>query len=330
MNNPSLRIATFVIALVSFATSAISFVPANAQDKPDDVIILAEGTPLNVVTAQEISSKTANAGDDVSFKVEEDLVLNNHLVISKGTSVKGSVINAEPKGNMGRSGKLGIQVQSTTTVDGQPIKLRAAKGGEGASHGGSVMALSMLVGPFAILKKGTDAKINEGTRVTVYVAEERRFRVEGANLVALSPAEKPADANAVASAAGAERTVTVFIYRPEKMMGGALEPSVFCDDVELARMDNGRYVTLKLKPGKHMIRMTDKKKSFAIEMGGGEEYYFRVGIEAGMWKGQGKLTLEDKEKAVADMKKLKPIGKDKIKDHTMVVEGIANGPAAQP
>ena len=327
MRHPSPRIATFIIALVSVATQNISSVPAHAQDKPDEVIILTEGTALNVVNAQEISSKTANAGDDVSFKVEEDLVLSNHVVIGKGTLVKGSVINAEPKGNMGRSGKLGIQVQSTPTVDGQPIKLRAAKGGEGASHAGTVMALGMLVGPFAILKKGTDAKIAEGTRVTVYVAEERRFRVEGSSLVVI--ATPSADANAGA-AAGTAAPVTVFIYRPSKMVGGALEPSVFCDEVELVRMDNGRYVTLKLKPGKHMIRMTDKKKSFAIDMGPGEEYYFRVGVEAGMWKGQGKLTLEDKEKAAAEIKKLKPIGKDKIKDHTMVVEGNPDSAAAQP
>jgi len=73
--------------------------------------------------------------------------------------------------------------------------------------------------------------------------------------------------------------------------------------------------------------LTDKKKSFAIDMGPGDVYYFRVGIEAGMWKGQGKLTLEDKEKAAADIKKLKPIGKDKIKDHTMVVEGNPNSTA---
>ena len=325
MINPRRRIVTFLIALVSLATLNIAPFQVLAQDKPDEVIILTEGTALNVVNAQEISSKTANAGDEVSFKVEEDLVLNNHVVISRGTLVKGSVINAEPKGSMGRSGKLGLQVQSTTTVDGQPIKLRAAKGGEGASHGGTVMALSMLVGPFAILKKGTDAKISEGTRVTVYIAEERRFRIEGSNLVAIAVLPKPAEAGAT----GNENPVTVFIYRPGKMTGGALEPSVFCDDVELARMDNGRYFTLKLKPGKHKIRMTDDKKSFAIDMGAGEEYYFRVGIEMGMWKGHGKLTLEDKEKAVAEIKKLKPLGKDKIKDHTMVVEGN-DSEAARP
>lgn len=75
------------------------------------------------------------------------------------------------------------------------------------------------------------------------------------------------------------------------MVGGALEPSIFCDDVELARMDNGRYSVLHLPPGKRLVHMMKEKKGFAIDMGPGQTFYFRVGIETGMWKGQAKLTL---------------------------------------
>ena len=39
-----------------------------------------------------------------------------------------------------------------------------------------------------------------------------------------------------------------------------------------------------------------------------------------MWKGEGKLTLQDAEKGIAEIKKLKFLGKDKIKDQTLVVE----------
>jgi hypothetical protein len=97
-------------------------------------------------------------------------------------------------------------------------------------------------------------------------------------------------------------------------------------------MDNGRFLTLKLKPGKHTVHMTDKKKGFEVDMGRGEQYYFRVGIELGMWKGQGKLMLEDNEKGAAEVKKLKPLGPDKIKDKTMVEVvpmGTATGKTAQ-
>jgi hypothetical protein len=40
----------------------------------------------------------------------------------------------------------------------------------------------------------------------------------------------------------------------------------------------------------------------------------------GMWKGHGKITLDDKERAVEEIKKLKFIGKDKIKATALVIE----------
>ena len=42
----------------------------------------------------------------------------------------------------------------------------------------------------------------------------------------------------------------VYIYRPGKMMGKALEPSVFVDDIELARMDNGPLLRAEAKARK--------------------------------------------------------------------------------
>jgi len=294
------------------ALSTITFAPvgrARVQD-PAPEIVLPEGTPIGVVTAQEVTSKAAKPNDPVNFTVNEDLVINGQVVVRKGTPAIGSVINAEKGGYLGKSGKLGIQVESTQTVDGQPLKLRAAKGKEGKDKTDSTVALSLIV-PFFLLKKGGDASIAAGTAVTVYTAEEKHFRVEGSTLVAVVPAT-PAAVNTA--------DAVVYIYRPSKMVGKALEPSVFVDDIELARMDNGRYFALRLKPGKHIIHMTNDKKGYAIDMGPGQTYYFRVGIEMGMWKGQGKLTLDDAPRAIEEIKKIKFIGKDKIKAADTVVD----------
>jgi len=246
----------------------------------------------------------------VNFTVNEDLVLNGQVVVRKGTAAIGSVINAEKGGYLGKSGKLGIQVESTQTVDGQPLKLRAAKGKEGNDKTNSTFALSMIA-PFFLFKKGGDATIAAGSAVTVYTAEEKHFRVDGTTLVAVVP-ETPTAANT--------SDAIVYIYRPNKMMGKALEPSVFVDDIELARMDNGRYFALKLKPGKHIVHMTDDKKGYALDMGPGQTYYFRIGLEMGMWKGHGKITLDDADRAVKEIKKIKFIGKDKIKAADVVVD----------
>lgn len=304
MNPHAKQILVMALLAISLCSSSLLF--ANTQEE----IILAEGTPINVITAQEITSKEAKPNDPVNFTVNEDVVVNGQVIVRKGTSALGSVINAEKGGYMGKSGKLAVQVESTTTVDGQPLKLRAAKGREGNDKTNSTMVLSMI-SPFFLFKKGGEAKITAGMPVTVYVAEEKRFRLDGSTLVAVVP-EVPA--------ALSTEEATVYIYRPKKWVGRGLEPSVFVDDIELARMDNGRYFAFKLKPGKHIVHMTDDKKGYAVDMGPGQTYYFRIGLEAGMWKGQGKITLDDSDRAIKEIKKLKFLGQDKIKAPTVVID----------
>jgi hypothetical protein len=298
-------IVIFAIVTVLSPTASVA-----GQDKSPE-IVLTEGTPIVVVTAQEITSKDVKPNDAVNFTVNEDLVVNGTVIVHKGQAAIGSVINVEKGGYMGKSGKLGIQVESTQTVDGQPLKLRAAKGKEGNDKTNGTAALSMIISPLFLFKKGGEAKISAGTPVTVYVAEEKHFRVDGSTLVAVAT-DAPTATNAADS--------TVYIYRPSKMMGKALEPSVFVDDIELARMDNGRYFALKLKPGKHIVHMTEDKKGYAIDMGPGQTYYFRIGVEMGMMKGHGKITLDDADRAIAEIKKIKFIGKDKIKAPNLVIE----------
>lgn len=291
--------------VVIASLTAVALPVTHSQDE----IVVAEGTPINVITAKEVTTKEAKPNDPVDFTVAEDLVINGQVIVRKGTPAVGSVINAEKGGYMGKSGKLAVQVESTTTSDGKPLKLRAAKGREGDDKTTSTMVLSMI-SPAFLFRKGKEAKIETGTAVTVYVAEERRYRLEGATLVPV----------VMETTAASLEDATVFIYRPSKMVGKALEPSVFVDETELARMDNGRYFAIKLKPGKHIIRMTDDKKGYAIDMGPGQTYFFRVGLEMGMFKGHGKITLDDRERAVEEIKKLKFLGQDKIKAPTLVVE----------
>ena len=308
MNPRNGRIVTATLCLLSlFLLHGLAIGTGRIEDE----IVIAEGTAVKVVTTTEITSKKAKPNDPVGFTVDEDVVINGQVVVRKGTEAIGSVVNAEKGGYMGKSGKLAIQVESTKTADGQPLKLRAAKGKEGEDNTTSTMVLS-FISPVFLFKKGGDAKVDPGTAITVYVAQEKRFRLEGSTLVAV--ATEPATSTANAEEA------TVFIYRPKKVVGSGLEPSVFVDQTELARMDNGRYFAIKVKPGKHIIRMTDDNKGYAIDMGPGQKYFFRIGIEAGMWKGHGKITLDDAERAIAEIKKLKFIDQDKIKAPTVVVE----------
>jgi glucose/arabinose dehydrogenase len=126
-----------------------------------------------------------------------------------------------------------------------------------------------------------------------------------------------ADAAKPPTAAG---KAVVFVYRPGKLVGGALEPSVYCDGVEVARMDNGRYFVLLLDPGEHRIRTTQEYKRVDLKLGAGEVAFVRVRIETGMMKGRGNVYLADEADAAKELKKLKPLGADKVKSTTLVAD----------
>lgn len=110
----------------------------------------------------------------------------------------------------------------------------------------------------------------------------------------------------------------IYFYRIKQFGGSALEPSVYCDEKELARMDNGRYFGVDLEPGKHTCRMGDKQTGFEIDMKQGEEYYAKITIDAGVFKGHGRLTLLQKEQGAFELKKVKPLGANKVTDKSLV------------
>ena len=113
--------------------------------------------------------------------------------------------------------------------------------------------------------------------------------------------------------------VTVYIYRYKQFVGSALSPSVYCDDTELARMENGRFFAAKLASGKHTFHSNDKQAGIDVDLKSGQDYYIRVEIAAGMMKGHGRLILVAPEQGSYEIKKLKPLDGDKVKDSQHVV-----------
>ncbi len=164
------------LMLSIFAHAAVPAVVLPVQNGP--LTVLPDGTQFTVLTTEELSSKTATENETVTFKVAEDVSINGHIVIAAGTVVKGSVASVEQKGRMGKSGKLGLRIESTTAADGQKIKLRGSKNKAADDSTGSVIALTVLLSPFFLLKKGKSAIIKEGTKLNVYTDEEKKVRAK--------------------------------------------------------------------------------------------------------------------------------------------------------
>jgi hypothetical protein len=137
----------------------------------------------------------------------------------------------------------------------------------------------------------------------------------------------------------------VYVYRYKQFVGGALAPSVYCDDVQLARMDNGRYFMATIPAGKHTFRSNEVQSGMDLNLRSGQEYFLRVEIATGFMKGHGRLVLMPREQASYELRtaKLKPLDLAKVADKTRVsvaevhlidtpppaVEAVTPAPAAR-
>ena len=117
---------------------------------------------------------------------------------------------------------------------------------------------------------------------------------------------------------GSNSQATVYVYRYKQWAGKALSPSVYCDGTELARMENGRYFVVTLAPGKHVFRSNDKQSGIDVDLKSGQKYYIRVELATGFWKGHGRVISVEPDQGSYEIKKLKPLDKDKVKDAQLV------------
>ena len=122
------------------------------------------------------------------------------------------------------------------------------------------------------------------------------------------------------SAPTTQSKATVYVYRYREFSGSALQPSVYCDDTALARIQNGRYFAVKLDPGSHSFRSNDSQSGVQLDLRPGQEYFLRVEIAEGMWKGHGRIVTIMPEQGRYELrtKGLKPLDTDKVNDKTRV------------
>ena len=131
-----------------------------------------------------------------------------------------------------------------------------------------------------------------------------------------TPTTKTTDNQQVTSSNDSKSTV--YFYRYKQYVGSALSPSVYCDEGELARIGNGRFFVVMLAPGKHVLRANDKQSGIEAELKSGQEYYVRVELVAGAWKGHGRLIMVQPEQGAYEIKNLKPLDLDSVKNSELV------------
>ena len=138
-------------------------------------VTLREGTEFSVQTLDFISSESAVEGDPVNMETENPVIVDDAIAIGAGARVKGVISSVRHASRMGKAGSVSIRLESAESVDGQRVRLRATKTQSTDDKVGSVVALTILVTPLFLLKKGNDVAYQPGTRVVAYVDEDAKI-----------------------------------------------------------------------------------------------------------------------------------------------------------
>jgi len=140
------------------------------------MVTIPEGTEFTAQTLDFVSSQSAAEGDPIRLEVDYPVVVNGAIAIAAGSPVKGLVSSVTHASRMGKAGSVSLRLESGETVDGQRLKIRATKTQKTDDKVGSVVALTVLVSPLFLLKKGNDVAYQPGTRVTVFTDEKMDVR----------------------------------------------------------------------------------------------------------------------------------------------------------
>lgn len=158
-------------------------------------ITIPSGTKVSCRLEQTISSATAEQGQQVQLSVTEDVKVGETVVIPQGSAVVGSVITAQEKRRMGRTGKLDFSIDKVRSVDNEFVPLRyTLNKREGGSHAVStgVMTAGAAVlfwpaAPFFLLRKGKDITINKGIVLETFTDQDHVMKSSGGEKAGVAP-----------------------------------------------------------------------------------------------------------------------------------------------
>ena len=160
-------------SLISSALFTVAGTKAHTEPGPLTIDgLLRAGTPLHLVTAATVSSKTAQVGDELKLALNQDVKVGDSIILAKGTPVVARITQADHSGHAGVPGDLSFEVRALT-VDGKQIPLTGGETIEGRNHyGRNLLMLIPVVGDASIALHGDEAQIVPGMCLTADVSAD--------------------------------------------------------------------------------------------------------------------------------------------------------------
>ena len=166
---------------------------------PVESVVLPKDSLVKIEFTSPLSSKTARTGDPVSFKVADNLYVNDVLVLSKGATGVAEVAKVVQPRSFGRDARIDVKFSHVFAVDGNQVPIyigklakqeaKTAAGAAGATIGGMIVLgpIGAIGGAFVT---GQSIVIPEGSTTYVQVVQDQTISgIVYQEAVAASPNE---------------------------------------------------------------------------------------------------------------------------------------------
>jgi hypothetical protein len=157
----------FARSVVAGARYEISTTPANAQLAPNAPLAPGQAAPVQLEFAADVSSQTAQIGDEIPMTLAQDFVVGN-TVVKKGAVATVTITAVDKKAIGGLPGVLTFAAGTLQTAGG-PIPMLGGATREGAAKYPNATAMIPVYGSFTVFKHGDPALIAKGTPFTAYI-----------------------------------------------------------------------------------------------------------------------------------------------------------------
>jgi hypothetical protein len=244
--------------------------PLGGPEEADATIRLANGTPVHLLLAESISSKSAKSGSNVKLQVLDDVKVGDLVVIANKAPATATIQTAEGAGRAWKKGSLLLKLDKVTLVSQQQQPLRAwnaVKGkdtGAGAEWTNAVLqsyGFALLLLPFAPLQHGNEAVMPRGTVLEAVINGDVLLRRDEFEAAQPAPAERR------------HGPASITFYYPDFGEGNTV--SVWCGQVKVGVLKRGGKFSVALPSGRYWLRIWNSKRSPIVALDaedGGEQF----------------------------------------------------------
>ncbi|HEY8416475.1 MAG TPA: hypothetical protein VIK93_00405 [Limnochordales bacterium] len=142
-------------------------------------VTLPAETLVKIHLLTEINSRTSRVGQRIRYRVVDDVMVDNRIVIPAGAEGEGQVTAVQPAGRFGQGGRVEVDWGTVPALDGTPVVMavseRAAAQNQELAVAAS-MAGVVLLGPIGLVGglfvQGQEHVVPVGTQFYVEVLRE--------------------------------------------------------------------------------------------------------------------------------------------------------------